>query len=198
MKKCFVFITILGMAFYSCKSFKGPEEKEEDLKSELSGKVMHYLKSVNTDSTIIIDSVKIYDLDTLTQKADSLDMILSLYTKFDELKLEIEPIGEQIKSDTQLMRLANGLSSELYSNYKDEFDKHMSQYKSINEKMKSVISRIEKLESLTQGKTLDSLKATGFAAKFNIKAHNLSGVSEDRDSLQIEFDLDKRIRKNKM
>ena len=189
MKKSVLYLALLA---FGCKS-----NPEADLKAELQPVIKNYLVAEYPKDDVIIDSVRIYDIDTLTAKRDTLRSYSLLAKSLNEDVAELKEHSDASKEDLDQMRLTRGLSDELYQHHKDSYEENDEKYNESMKRCNAKMSRLKSMEELLKGTKLDSIKMTGYIANFNIKAHTKSNAESNMDSLSLFLNKEKQILKRK-
>lgn len=189
MKKSVLFLALLA---FGCKS-----NPEADLKEELQPVIKNFLLAEYPKDDVIVDSVKIFDVDTLTAKRDTLRSYAVLASSLDEDIAQIKEHGGAAKDDLDQMRLTRGLSDELFQHHKGNYETNNQKYEEAVKVYDAKIKRLKSINTLLSGTKLDSVKMTGYIVNFNVKAHSKSNVESNLDSLTLYFNKDKQIIKKK-
>lgn len=177
----------MAVAFVSCK----PEK--EKLTEDIAGAIHTYYSKTYKQDSIIIDSVKIYKLDTLTEKKDSLRAYFRLSDDIEILQTGLHKQVKVVEAALKLSQASAKISEELYNEDRDIALAEMKKLDEATEEYKRSFAHLTKLINLIDGKTLDSTRFKGYIARFNIKAHDNLNVSKNVDSISLAIDLAKYI-----
>jgi hypothetical protein len=186
MKKIFSILIIICFT-YACKS------KDERLKEALSSTLKTYFTKVLKKDSITIDSIRIFKIDTLTQKKDSLQAFFQSIDRVGYLQESVKKQLNVIQSAMKIAQLSANISEELY---KQDFAIVLDERKKlegINLEYKTAMKNMERLNTLIAGKKLDSTTFKGYIVSLNVKGHNYLNVAKNLDSLSITLNPDKQI-----
>jgi GTPase SAR1 family protein len=189
MKKSLLFLALLA---FGCKS-----NPEANLRDELQPVIKNFLLTEFPNDDVIVDSIKIFDIDTLTPKRDTLKSYLLLADKLKEINKQVTEQADAAQDDLDQMRLTKDLSDDLFLHHKKNYGTNREK---LDESMKhydAELKRLNAISNLLTGNKLDSVKMTGYIVNFNVKAHSKSNVESNLDSLTLYFNKDKQIIKKK-
>ena len=189
MKK-HLLIILAALIVSACNS----RQPERVLKEELHPILLKYYTDRAKKFELKIDSVNILRIDTLTQKRDSLDSFWRLRAKMTSMQSKINESKSEVEDQVKMMRLTRGISVDLYSNAKSEYEEQMEILDGLVKKYSSMLDRLKSLDILTRGNSLDSLKPRGYIVMSNIKARDMQNVAGDVDSATLMMDMSKRIK----
>lgn len=114
------------------------------------------------DSTIKIDSFRFVRLDTISLKEKYFYAAGRLSDRIEECTEEAKKNNELLQTELQLMRLYSGLSTSLYKNASDDFDKYHQKVSDAIAKGKGLIAKQDSLNKLATKS--DSLNPVGYEA----------------------------------
>jgi hypothetical protein len=189
MKKSLLYLALLA---FGCRS-----NPDADLKEELQPVIKTFLLTEFPNDDVIVDSVKIFDVDTLTAKRDSLKSYLLLANKLKEIDKQVTEQADAAQDDLYQMRLTQDLSDDLFLHHKKNYDTNREKLDKSMKYYDTELKRLNAIHDLLTGNKLDSVKMTGYIVKFNVKAHSKSNVESNLDSLTLYFNKDKQIIKKK-
>lgn len=183
----YLIILITTVFMFSCK------KKEQKLKEDVNPIVLTFLKDRFKDGSTIVDSVRILNIDTLTEKLDSSDTYLRILFKRDSFREQIDVFNEETNSQLKMMRLSSGLSDALFQDAKDKATEANKKAGELLKTCDLLEKRASKISNLIKTNKLDSVTPKGYLVLFNMKGHKSNGEARDIDSGSLILDLDKRI-----
>lgn len=190
MKKSVLFLALLA---FGCKS-----NPTTDLKEEFEPIIKTFLINQTSNKGLTIDSIKIYKVDTLTAKADSLGTYWAIDKNLDEIKDELTAQNKAMRDDIEQMRLTKGISPALFEHHSQNFRDDYKKSQELSNLHKAKMARWDNLHKLMLSDKLDSVKMTGYIVNFKVIAHDASNVEQNVDSVNLFFNKDKRITKRKV
>ncbi len=189
-------LPIITAGFFLMPACKNHDKQRSELRSELRDKAMPYFigKFKEEKAAFIIDSIIVLKVDSLNERRDSLHSFSQLNVMVTHqialTKLQQETANNKL-NQAQLMR---NLDKALFEVYRDDATKEQEKVNSMLEISKGLSTRMKLISQKIEKGELDSVKQTGYILLFKLKAHDLQNVAREIDSMQMNFDLDKRIK----
>jgi hypothetical protein len=143
-------LLLIAIVLFSCQSKTIKEKK--DLEKNLF--TYFKIRLNDADSTIHLDSARIIKFDTITANTILYRKILAIYDVVDENQDKIRKILSDMNDAKKMMRLTAGLSSALYNNSLDDFNKNREEMTSLQQKDSVLINNADSLSQKL--KTTDS------------------------------------------
>jgi hypothetical protein len=150
MKKIFFLLhemtkaLLMGLILFSCQSKAVKEKKhvEENL-------FTYFKENLKTaDSTMHLDSVRVLKFDTITPSTILYKKIMSIYDEIDESQELFDAAQESRNNAKQMLRLTAGLSSALYNNSLEDYNKKNEEMISIHTKDSLLIKEADSLTGI--------------------------------------------------
>jgi hypothetical protein len=190
MKKSVLCLAFLGLG---CKS-----NPPADLKAEFEPIIKSFLVNKTSNKDLIIDSIKIYKVDTLTTKADSLRTYWAIDKSLDEIKDDLTAQTQAMREDIEQMKLTRGVSLTLFEHHSQNFKNDYKKSQELSNLHKAKMARWDNLHKLMLTNKLDSVTMTGYIVNFKVIAHDAANTEQNLDSLNLFFNKDKQITKRKV
>jgi len=182
MKKLF----IIGLVLFSCqsKNIKANKDLEKNL-------FTYFKENMKTaDSTNHLDSLRIVKFDTITARSILYKKIMSIYDQIDANQKWYDADSNVRYDEKQMIRLEEGLSTALYNNSLDDYNKTNSEMISIQNKDSMLIRKANSLEQVF--KTTDSTTLLYFQVKCLIQ-YQRKDLSVKRDTVYSFLNPEKSI-----
>jgi hypothetical protein len=201
MKRISLIIVVLANFLASCSS-------KHD---QIIAKVEPIIKEIVVQDSLvkIVDSLIIYDLDTLTALNDSLskiDVMLNILRQQNHLASSAMNLADLEVQSAKLSRqqaqlYLNGLNSQMLSDMQlEERDDHLNRSKAYLEDSNKArklsqqwLDRVDNIQNLRDQKKLDSTTFKGYIARFRLKGADASNSAVKLDSMYMMFNPDLRL-----
>jgi hypothetical protein len=156
----------------SCKS-QWEKEKERAAES-----VKKYITAKAKEDNTKIDSINILQVDTLTPKKDSINVLYALYSFSDYFPEKLDYYKNKMQNNLQYMRAFSGYGD--LSFWKEEFDEAKKKSDKLLSVWEDFTSRTENINRLDSLGKLDSITKSGIRVLFNLRgSKNMEEVRGD-------------------
>jgi hypothetical protein len=179
-------LLLIAVVLFSCQS-KATKEKK-DLERNLFTYFQTRLH--DADSTVHLDSIRVLKIDTISASTVLFQKALSIYDVIDENQKSFDAAREVRNDAKQMLRLTAGLSSALYNNSLDDYNKNNAEMLAIHKKDSLLMITADSLTSMA--KVADTIKPVYFQVVC-LMQYQRKDLSVKRDTAYAFLNLEKNI-----
>lgn len=176
----------------------GCKNKNEILEKELLDNLSHYMNESIKESgdDIIVEGITVLRIDTVTAKIDSISNHYALLNLVERMTKAYTNHHEQTKIKINQARLWKSMDNEMFEIASKDAQEYLDKGQKNIENLNMISAKADNIFSKIKNGSIDSIQPTGYLVVFNVKARDSKNVAQDKDSLSLIFDLDKRIKKS--